>query len=458
MGAADRPFPLALVSGTYRCVNEADERAVKRRIFGWAMYDWANSAYVTTVAVAVLPVYFKDVVVGERALILGMELSATSLWGYAVSLAALVVFVLAPFFGAVADQSAMKKRFLMICCYAGSVATLALFSLGPGRVGWALALFITAQIAFVGGNVFYDAFLPHVAPPGRMDRVSGKGFALGYVGGGLHFLLSLALIVLAGNGTLASWGIPVGKDLAARLAMASAGLWWGGFALVAFTRLDEPRLTDFHRMSLGGYMAAGWRRVAQGTRAVLRDRGLLVFLIAFLFYNDGIQTVMVMATIYGRDELGFSPTHLMLTLLLIQFLGVFGASLFSRAAEKVGTKRALMFALVLWTGVAVYGYYITAPWEFYVLGAVVGLVLGGSQALSRSLFGAMIPKEHSAEFFGYFSVVHKVSSIAGPLVFAVVSQAMGSARPAVLSLTVFFIIGLVLLTCAGGRVRGEGRS
>ncbi|THB67381.1 MAG: MFS transporter, partial [Desulfovibrio sp.] len=158
-----------------------------------------------------------------------------------------------------------------------------------------------------------------------------------------------------------------------------------------------------------------------------------------------IQTVIAMATIYGRDELGFTPTDLMLTLLIIQFVAIFGAFFFSRLAEKIGTKLALMTALVVWTGIAVYGYFISSVGEFYILGAVVGLVLGGSQALSRSLFGSMIPKEHSAEFFGYFSVVHKVSSIAGPFLFAIVSQSLGSARPAVLSLTVFFVVGLVML-------------
>ncbi|THB70296.1 MAG: MFS transporter, partial [Desulfovibrio sp.] len=360
------------------------EQEARRQIFGWAMYDWANSAYVTTVAVAVLPVYFADVVVGESATLFGVEFTATSLWGYAVSLAGLFVFLLAPFFGAVADFSAMKKRFLTVCCYVGSAATVGMFFLYPGGVWLALALFLAAQICFVGGNVFYDAFLPHVSPPGKMDRVSGKGFAFGYIGGGLHFALCLGLI--AGSGKLQEMGLPIDKDLAARLALATAGLWWGGFALVTLKRLKEPQNGGQDSgTSLAGYIGVGWSRVSKGTRAVLRDRRLLIFLIGFLFYNDGIQTVIAMATIYGRDELGFTPTDLMLTLLIIQFVAIFGAFFFSRLAEKIGTKLALMAALVVWTGIAVYGYFISSVGEFYILGAVVGLVLGGSQALSRSL-------------------------------------------------------------------------
>jgi MFS transporter, UMF1 family len=426
--------------------NDAAASAVQRRgIFGWAMYDWANSAYVTTVAVAVLPAYFAAAVVPEGGWeFMGQTLSATSLWGYAVSLSSLLVFVLAPFLGAMADFSAIKRRMLIGFCYLGSLATVGLFFSGPGLVVFTLVLFVLAQIGLTGGNVFYDAFLPHVAPPHLQDRVSGKGFALGYIGGGLQFALSLGLI--AGHDKL---GLDYG--FAARLAMASAGVWWGGFALITFARLEEhgrpqtlpPELRGLPRP--WAYLRMGFARVREHTRHLREQKPLLVFLLAFLFYNDGIQTVISMATIYGKQELKLSTTTLMLTLLLIQFVAIFGALGMSRLAEKLGTRQTLMLGLVVWCGIAVYGYFLEHAWEYFVLGGAVGLVLGGSQALSRSLYSRMIPREASAEYFGYYSVVSKFSSIAGPFVFAVITQATGSSRGALLSLIVFFVIGLGLL-------------
>lgn len=421
----------------------------RRRINGWAMYDWANSAYVTTVAVAVLPAYFAASVAPQQGVeLLGMQVKATSLWGYAVSLAAVAVFIISPLLGAIADYSASKRRMLMLFCATGSLCALLLLFSGPGLVFYTLALFVVAQIAFNGGNVFYDAFLPHIAGPELQDRVSGKGFALGYLGGGIQFALALGLV--AGHGYLG-----ISQGLAARLAMAMAGLWWGGFALITFTRLDEgstprplpPELAD--KPHLLAYARAGARQVRQSLVHLRGRRRLVVFLLAFLCYNDGIQTVIAMATIYGKEELGFSTTVLMLTLLMIQFLAFFGALALSRLAGRLGARRTLMLALIGWCGIAVYGYFLQHPWEYFLLGAAVGLVLGGSQALSRSLYSNMIPPQSSAEYFGYYSVFSKFSSIGGPFLFAVIAQITGSSRNALLSLIVFFVLGLALLWLVG---------
>ncbi len=425
----------------------------KRQVFGWAMYDWANSAYVTTVAVAVLPAYFAAAVVPEGGYeILGQRLAATSLWGYAVSFSSLLVFVLAPFLGAMADFSATKRKMLAMFCGLGSLATMALLFSGPGLVLLTLGLFILAQIGFTGGNVFYDAFLPHVAPPHLRDRVSGKGFAFGYCGGGLQFALSLGLI--AGHKQL---GLDYG--FAARLAMAFAGIWWGGFALLTFARLREGAEAQPLPEALKGmvrplaYLRMGAARVKGHTGHLRAQKPLLLFLVAFLFYNDGIQTVISMATIYGKEELKLSTTTLMLTLLLIQFLAIFGATGMSRLSERIGTRRTLMIALVIWCCIALYGVLLKEAWQYFVLGGAVGLVLGGSQALSRSLYSRMIPKDASAEYFGYFSVVSKFSSIVGPFVFAVITQTTGSSRGALLSLILFFVVGLSLLWKLGRMVK-----
>ncbi|MFW6243807.1 MAG: MFS transporter [Desulfovibrionales bacterium] len=416
-----------------------------RQVFGWAMYDWANSAYVTTVVVAVLPAYFASTVVPKGGVeVLGTTLSASSIWGYVVGLSALLVFIMAPVLGAVADYSATKKKFLALLCAMGSLCTVSLFFVGRGDVFLAMLLFGLAQIGLVGGNVFYDAFLPQIAPEGKMDWVSGKGFALGYLGGGIQFALSLGLIVLHD-----SFGIS--QELAARLAMAAAGLWWGGFALITFKLLDEqPPVEEPVRKQglakVAAFTRIGFRGTARTFRTIGADRNLLLFLLAFFLYNDGIQTVINMATIYGKEELGFSMTVLMVTLLIIQAVAFGGALAFGKLAELVGAKPALLLTLVLWTGVTVYAYFMTSPLEYFVLGVLVGLVLGGSQSISRSFFGAMIPVQSPAEFYAFYSVVSKMSSILGPVMFAVVRQVTGTSRLSVLFQGLFFLAGLVLLS------------
>lgn len=416
-----------------------DTRAARRRVHAWCLYDWANSAYVTTVAVAVLPAYFAAVVVPEAGVAVGgARLSAASLWGYLVSATALVVFVLAPPLGAVADHLGARRRFLAVFCTLGGLAATGLVAIGPGAVWLAMGLFFLAQVGFVGGNVFYDSLLGHVAPPGRLDAVSGRGFAYGYVGGGLQFALALGLI--AGHGTLG-----LDADLAARLAMASAGLWWLGFGLWAVRGMDEPPGTAAGAEPLGASLRQGVARMRGLWARARAVPGLVPFMLAFLFYNDGVQTTISMATIYGKTELGLSTTVLMLTLLMIQFVSVFGALAFSRLAGAVGTRAALMLSVALWAGVAVYAWRMQSATEYFILGGVVGLVMGGSQALSRSLYARLIPADRPAEFFGYFSVVNRLSAIAGPAVFAAVAQHTGSARGGILVLTAFFVLGLALL-------------
>jgi len=429
----------------------SQDKARARQVRAWCFYDWANSAYVTTVAVAVLPAYFAGAVVPrEGAPLFGAHVSAASLWGYLVSLCALAVFLLAPVLGAAADHTGYRKRFLAGFCLAGSAASVLLLTTGPGLILWTMALFFVAQVGFVGGNVFYDAFLPHVAEPADLDRVSGRGFAYGYLGGGLQFALSLGLI--AGHEVLG-----LSTDLAARLAMAFAGLWWGGFALITLRGLSEAPGEPLPGGQRGP--AAAWAMLRLGRERLrgvwTRARavpGLTPFMLAFLFYNDGVQTVISMATIYGKTELGLSDTVLMLTLLIIQFVSIVGAELFSRLAGVMTTRRALMLAVFLWGGVAVYAYAMDSAAEYFALGGIVGLVMGGSQALSRSLYARLIPADRSAEFFGYYSVVSRLSAIAGPLVFAAVAQATGSARGGILWLVVFFAVGLVGLS----RVREPG--
>jgi len=426
-------------------LNQPLEKNNAKTIFGWCMYDWANSAYVTTVAVGLLPYYFARIVVGDHGVtIAGTVLSATTLWGLAVSAAAVIAFLSAPVLGAVADFSSAKKRFLLFFAYSGTVATALLFFCQAGDVFKTLALFLIAQVGFVCGNVFYDAFLPQIASEEKIDWVSGKGYAYGYVGGGLQFAAALALVAEHAR-------LGISQELATRIGIGTAALWWGGFTLITARRLrDAPAsesLDDNYRRwpRTVAYLATGIARTWHTTRKVSRFRHLLLYLVGFMLYNDGIQTVINMATIYGAEELRLGPQTLMVTLLVIQAIGTFGALMFGRLAGRIGSKHAIMVTLVLWSGVVVYAYFIHTATEFFVLGGIVGLVLGGSQALSRSFYGSMIPESASAEFFGFYTVFSKFSAIWGPLVFATIRQVTGTARLSIISLIAFFIVGLVLL-------------
>jgi UMF1 family MFS transporter len=414
-------------------------------IFGWCMYDWANSAFATTVIAALLPAYFAGEVVGPEGVMIGGTLySATTLWGFVVGLAALIIFLVAPILGAISDFSAAKKRFLLTFAYGGSLFTIMLYFCSHGDVFKTLIIFLFAQIGFIAGNVFYDAFLPQIASEDKIDWVSGKGFSFGYLGGGIQFAIALGLV--AGHETLG-----ISQSQAARIGLALTGFWWAGFTLFTVKHLREAPRSEaypesFHdRPLLVSYVVVGFSNLFKTARQVGRFRHLLLFLIAFMLYNDGIQTVINMATIYGKEELKLTTTHLMLTLLTIQIVAILGALAFSKLAGWIGAKRAVMVTLFLWSCVVVYAYFIHTATEYFVLGIVVGIVLGGSQALSRSLYGSMIPEEASAEFYGFYSVFSKFSAIWGPMVFAVIRQLAGSSRLSIISLIVFFITGLILL-------------
>jgi UMF1 family MFS transporter len=412
-----------------------------RVLHGWYIYDWANSAFAVTILSALFGPYLDKVVVPEGGVsiaLLGISgLSATSLYGYALGLSALLVLLSSPVLGAIADSTASKKRFLMFFCYLGSFSSLMMFFVGAGDVTLAIALFMVANFSFVSANVFYDAFLPHIASPEMQDVVSGKGYAYGYAGGGLLFMLQLVLVQFHGM-------IGLSEVMAVRVSLGSVGLWWGGFSIITFQRLIEPQLSGV-RPGVFTLVADGFQRLAQTTRKIRSLKQMGLFLLAFMIYNDGIQTVIAMATIYGSDELHFDTLTLMGALLMIQFVGMIGSQLFGMLAQRFGSKNMVLTSLIVWTGIVVYAFFMTEPMEFWILGAVVGLVLGGSQALSRSLYSRIIPPSASAEFFGFFSVFEKFSAIWGPIAFAVIRQLTGSARLSILSLVAFFVVGGTIL-------------
>ena len=429
----------------------------KKTIFGWCMYDLANSAYITTVSAALLPIYFREGIVGEVGIdVFGLTISASAMWGFMLGFAALLVFLFAPVLGSIADFSSAKKKFLISFAYFGSLFATLLFFCGQGvanetgelvqtgAVWYTVILYISTQVCFVGANVFYDAFLPHIATEDKIDSVSAKGYAYGYVGGSIQFGIALALVALHDR-------LGIDQTLAVRISMAMTGMWWAGWTLFTVKYLkevkgDEELPEKYRKMpKLFAYLTLGIDRTIITIKKVRNFRQLTLFVIAYMAYNDGAHTVTSMAAIYGKDELGLGTTDLMVTLLLVQIVAIGGALFFSKVANRIGARRAVMITLVLWSGVVIYAFFIRTATEFFVLGMIVGVVLGGTQALSRSFYGAMIPESASAEFYGFFSVFSKFSAIWGPFIFGFIKQVTGSSRLAIISLMFFFIVGFILL-------------
>jgi UMF1 family MFS transporter len=415
----------------------------RKEKFGWCVYDWANSAFATTIMAAVLPVYFAASVVPEQGAevsFMGFSwcLSATSLWGYTSGLTAFLVLITAPVLGGIADYGHRKKAFLTAFCYSGSFLTALFFFSGPGSVFYTLVLFFLAHYCFVGGNVFYDAFLPFLSKGKDMDRLSGQGFAVGYLGGGLLLALNILFIQF-------SQELGFDKGTAVRLSLASAGVWWGLFGTIAFLLFHEEKSSYIEPMGLIRAAARGLKETWETARMAARYKHIFIFLLAYMIYNDGVQTVIKMASIYGKEELGLSTGTLLGTLLMVQFIGIAGALLMSRIALWFGDRKTIMGGLLVWLGLTIFAYGMNTAREYLLLGIVVGLVLGGTQALSRSLYAGLIPKEHAAQFFGYFSVFAKFSAIWGPIIFAFIRQVTGTARLSILSLSLFFLTGWILL-------------
>jgi UMF1 family MFS transporter len=415
--------------------------------FGWCLYDWANSAFATVILAAVLPVYFVALVPDSGAVIsLGgwqHRLPASALWGYAVSGSMLIVAVTAPWLGGLADRRGWRKQLLVAFCLCGVSATALLFLTGPGQYLLAASLFVIGNIGFSSGNIFYNAYLTVLAGPGGTDRLSAQGFATGYVGGGLMLAAVFVLIQFSEQLGFAD------RAAATRFGFLLTGLWWLVFALPTFILLPKSEPSAHSKVN-------PFRAYLNTFRDMLRYRDLSLFLLAFLFYNDGIQTVIAVSAIFAREELALSQGSILGCFLMIQFLAMPGALLFGRLADRFGAKRSIMLSLVLFIGVCGYAYVMQSSLEFWILGAVIALILGGSQAISRSLFASMAPQQRSAEFFGLYAISARFASLFGPLTFALITDLTGSSRGAILALAVFFMIGgglLIRVQVERGRLR-----
>jgi UMF1 family MFS transporter len=400
----------------------------------WAMYDWANSAFVTTVITAVFPAYFAAVACAGAP---GDVATDRLAFGTAIALA--LIAILSPILGALADRAPIKKRMLLVFTTMGVIVTALLATVGAGEWQWGLALFGLGNIAANGAFVFYDSLLPHIAAPDELDRVSTAGYALGYVGGGVLLVVNAMMLQHPG------WFGLADKTAAAKWCFVTVAAWWAIFAIPIFRGVREPHgLRDAAPRVRGlALVPAAFRDLMATFRELRRYRQAMLLLCAFLVYNDGIGTIQRMALIYGA-AIGLKTGAMITALIIAQFVGIPATFGFGWLAGVIGTRRAIFVGLAAFVVVSVLGYFMSTAREFYLLAALVGLVQGGTQALSRSLFARMIPKAKSSEFFGLFGVFEKFAGIFGPTVFGAIS-ALFSSRAAILSVIGFFVIGAALL-------------
>lgn len=406
------------------------------------MYDWAVSSFQTTIQVAVFQIFFVSVAAAD----LGGS-RATQTWANANAVSAVAVAVLSPILGAISDVAAIKKRLLTVFMLVGVVAVAGMFFIDRGEYRFATWLYVIATVGATASFVFYEALLPHIAAPHEVDRVSSAGYALGYVGGGVLLAVNLAMIL-----SPARFGIPVSGDgasrtgtLAVRLTFLSVALWWLVFSLPLLRGVREPRQQrEPDELTATRVFVTPFVRLRETFHTLRQFRAATLLLIAFLIYNDGIQTIIRMATAYGT-EIGIGRDALTIAVLIVQFVGVPFAFLFGLLADRIGAKRCILLGLCAYALISIIGYFMQSARDFYVLAALVGTVQGGTQALSRSLFSSMVPVHKSGEFFGFYSVFEKFANVLGPLLFAATIAVTGSSRNAILGVIGFFVVGGALL-------------
>jgi len=408
-----------------------------KAIRAWTMYDWANSAFATTIMASILPNYFTLYIATDAAL---------TLWGFTVAIGSLIAAVISPVLGAIADFRGSKKTFMAFFVALGVISTAFMYLVDTPD-DWLLCsiLYILGTIGFAGSLVFYDALLPHIANDDEIDEVSSRGYAMGYIGGGLLLLINVAMIFVGPDIFLPNMDGEEAIKLMMRLSLASVAVWWALFSIPIFRHVNEP-VRKIEKSEAGmNVIAVGFKRFFKALKDISKFRDLFLFLLAFFVYANGIGTIITMAVAFGSD-LGFGSTILIGTLLLVQFVAAPFAILFGKISKKLGVKRSIYLSLIIYTLISVIGYFMSKEWHFVLLGFAVATVQGGGQALSRSLMGTLMPKSKSAEFYGFFSVSEKFNTVIGPILFSVINQVTGNSRLAIISLVVFFIGGIFILS------------
>ncbi len=378
----------------------------KRGIWGWAMYDWANSAFATTVMAGFFPIFFKSYWSA------GTDVNvSTAQLGFANSLASLFVAIMAPIVGAIADKGSYKKKLLILFAYLGVLMTAALFLVGKGEWVMAVIVYAIGVIGFSGANTFYDSLLPTVANEDQIDHVSGLGFGMGYLGGGLLFAINVLMTLKPALFGLADAGEAV------RWSFLSVAVWWGGFTLFTIAWVKEPQPEKTEKMS--AFIVSGFKQYLTTFKKIRHLQTVFLFLGAYWFYIDGVDTIIRMAIDYGMS-IGFQSTDLIIALLITQFVGFPAAIYYSKLGKKWGVRRMIFFGILVYLVVTIWGVLMKEKYEFYVLAIVIGLVQGGIQALSRSYYSRLIPKNQAGEFYGFFNMLGKFAVIIGPVLIGTV--------------------------------------
>lgn len=407
----------------------------KRAQAAWAMYDWANSSFATTIMGSILPNYFAAYIATDGAL---------AIWGYTIAIGSLIAALISPLLGAIADFRGSKKKFMAFFIAVGVISTGLLFMVkSPDDQLLASILYIFGTIGFAGSMVFYDALLPHVADDDEIDQISSKGYALGYIGGGLLLLINVIMIFL-GPSLLPHMGEEQATMLMMRLSLASVAVWWAVFSIPIFRRVKEPvRMVETSEIGQN-VLTVGFSRFFNTLKEITKFRDLFWFLLTFFVYANGIGTIITMAVAFGTD-LGFGTMILIGTLLMVQFVAAPFSIWFGKLSKKIGIKQSISLSLMVYAVIAVVGFFMSKEWHFLLLGFGVAMVQGGSQALSRSLVGQLMPKSKTAEFYGFFSVSEKFNTVVGPFIMALVTQLTGDGRYGIISLVVFFVAGILML-------------
>ena len=403
-----------------------------KKVWAWSMYDWANSAFSTTVMAGFFPIFFEKYWSNPDDVI-----QSTYQLGWANSLASIVVAALAPFLGAIADRGSVKKKFLFFFCYMGVVMTSGLYLVGQGQWQMAVMVYIAASVGFMGANIFYDSLLPSVATKEKMNYVSSLGYALGYIGGGLLFLLNVLMYLHP------HWFGIADATTAIKLSFLSVAVWWGVFTIPLLLFVTEPQISD--SLPLGRAISAGYRQLRITFIQIRQLKVIGMFLLAYWLYIDGVDTIIRMSVKMG-SSLGFEAGDLITALLMVQFIAFPAALGYNWFASKIGTKKGVLIAIGGYSVVTLLAYFMTVKLHFFILAALIGLFQGGVQALSRSLFTRLVPRGKEAEFFGFYNMLGKFAAVIGPIMMGWVTLATGNVRLGILSILILFISGAFLLS------------
>ena len=397
----------------------------------WILYDWANSAYSMTITATILPIYFK--MVAENG---GMSSStSTAFWGYSISISTFLVVMLAPILGNIADYKGNKKKFFNIFFILGVISTIFLAFIPTNTPILLLFAYVITVLGFSGANIFYDSFLVDVTTEERMDYVSSMGYGMGYIGSTIPFIICIAIVVLSQN-NLISISVP----LACKITFLITAVWWAVFTIPLLKNINQKYYLEPENHTV----ASSFKKILKTFKEIKGNKPVFIFLIAYFFYIDGVHTIIGMATSYGTD-LGISMTSLLIILLLTQFVAFPFTILYGKLSKKIGTKNLIYVGIITYTIICIYGYFIKTTLDFWILAMAVGSAQGGIQAISRSYFAKLVPKEKSAEFFGFYSIFGKFAAVLGPFLVGLVIQVTGKSNNGILSLVVLFIIGFIIM-------------